>query len=644
MEWPKDDMHYTRECKHYEHPIPSREYLLSHISKQYSQGASMDDLLNDFDVDNEDLVDAYYTRINAMLRHAQLKENHQGLLIPHPQLRHAEGRIQAKRGKLFIASEAFRKPPILPKRHCHNLQDGDVVEFYWRESTRHPRAIDIWITHLLSRAAQLEDMETRQTIINCVAEQHEIPREWPENLPQQPKALHHDHLDKTNLAFVTIDGETSQDFDDAVYAEQQQEHRFRLWVAIADVGAYVAPDSPLDKEAALRGNSVYFPGFVIPMLPENLSNDLCSLKPHVERLTWIAEMDIDHGQVQQAKFYPAHIESKARLTYTQVEHFLQNAGEKIDPTLHPSLRALDALAKDFRCTREKRGALDFERQEVGFDFNASGKVSGIKRLKHLWSHSLIEECMIAANVSAARWLTESGYAIPHRIHPAPEKTQIDELKVFLQPFGLQLPKEFNPKSLSTLLLQTKDLPNSDTLHLQILRTLSQARYHAKPDQHFGLALTHYAHFTSPIRRYADLLLHRALRACYHNQPLDNDTLDAQCEHLSQTDRRAEEAGRDVYAHLKCQWMQQYLGQTFCARIISTTTFGIFVEIDDYPVEGLVHITQLPNDYYDFDEASRQLIGRRAGRVFSMGDRLRVQLVKVDTLKKQIDFIWVGDVG
>lgn len=483
---------------------------------------------------------------------------------------------------------------------------------------------------------------------------HGIPDQWPTDvsvdvakIPQQvSKQQIKGRTDLRNLPFVTIDGEDAKDFDDAVYCYAKPKGGFQLYVAIADVSHYVPQDSSLDKEAARRGNSVYFPGRVIPMLPEALSNGICSLNPQVDRLCMVAEMAISaEGKISRSRFYRAVIHSHARLTYTQVGNWL-DAGKTDEQhqALWTELKNLYDLYKIFLVTRKNRGAMDFDSTETKIEFDEHKKIQCIVPVIRNDAHKLIEECMLAANVATARFLEKAKIPTLYRVHAAPEQDKIVALRQFLGEFGLQLSggKKPQPKDFQKTLFSIGDRPEKHLIETVMLRSLKQAQYVEVNDGHFGLAYTAYTHFTSPIRRYPDLLIHRAIGHLLDTQSADDfaynhEDMNRFGKHSSMTERRADEATRDVVSWLKCEYMQDKLGQVFKGHISAVTSFGIFVELDEIFVEGLVHVTSLKNDYYKFDAIKHRLVGDRSGMVYGLGDPMTILVARVDLDERKIDF-------
>ena len=487
--------------------------------------------------------------------------------------------------------------------------------------------------------------------IEIALRKHDLPFEFSPSVLEETKSLP-DKVKKTewagrkdirDLPLVTIDGETARDFDDAVFAEKKG-RGWRLVVAIADVSHYVRPGMALDREAMERGNSVYFPRRVIPMLPEKLSNGLCSLNPEVERLAMVCDMEISmSGVIKDYSFYPAVFRSKARLTYNQVWGWL--SGESVPETeihrsLQPQMQALYALFKVLLKARHKRGAIDFETIETMMLFNEQGKIDNIVPISRNDAHRVIEECMLAANVCASAFLEENKQPCLYRIHEGPTPEKLDGLRSFLQEFGLGLPGGESPtaKDYGVLLEKIKPRPDAQLLQTVMLRSLRQAMYSPDNVGHFGLSYEHYTHFTSPIRRYPDLLVHRSIKAVLDGQRYTPGKWDDIGLHCSSTERRADEATRDVNNWLKCYYMRDRIGEEFEGTIAGVVPFGIFVALDSVYVEGLVHVSELGEDYFQFDKVKHQMLGERSGQRYRLGDRLRVKLVRSDLETGRIDFV------
>jgi ribonuclease R len=488
--------------------------------------------------------------------------------------------------------------------------------------------------------------------IEIALRKHALPFEFSKEaqaqaarLPTEVRAADRkERVDLTSLPLVTIDGETAKDFDDAVFCERKGRD-FRLVVAIADVSHYVRDGDPIDLDARERGTSVYFPRRVIPMLPEELSNELCSLKPAVDRLCMVCDMEVTSaGKIKGYKFYPAVMHSRARLTYTQVWGWLETPAKATPPearALLPHLTNLYALYHALAASRDRRGAIDFDTVELSLEFDEHGKITRIVPAPRNDAHKLIEECMLAANVCTAEFLAEHKHAALYRVHEGPPPDKLVALRDFLKTSALQLGGGAlpSPADYAKLLDQIRDRPDFALLQTVLLRSLSQAQYRPENEGHFGLAYEAYAHFTSPIRRYPDLLVHRAIKAVlagkrYVPSRMSWDELGAQ---TSMTERRADDAARDVTNWLKCHFMLDKVGFEYEGTISGVTSFGLFVTLDGLNIDGLVHITELGRDYFHYDAGRHALIGERAGRTFQLADRIRVRVARVDMEQTKIDF-------
>lgn len=449
------------------------------------------------------------------------------------------------------------------------------------------------------------------------------------------------YKDLTKLNFVTIDGETAKDFDDAVFATPNG-NEIKLMVAIADVSSYVKNNSKLDKEAFDRGNSIYFPRRVIPMLPEKLSNGLCSLNPNVNRLTMICDMVIDRdGFIKKYKFYPAIINSKARLTYNLVNDILYNKDSNCINNNKKIINDLENLKKVYEqlfSQRTRRGAIEFNSVETNIVFDDEGKISYIHPVERNEAHRIIEECMLAANVSAAAFLLKDNGNGIYRNHEIPKDEKLEHLRSFISEFGLYMGGGDKPNSrhFTELLKKIEKRADSHLLQTIILRSMQQATYGEENKGHFGLAYDAYTHFTSPIRRYPDLIVHRLIKEKIKKNKIKINNISKIAEHCSQTERKAEEATRDVQDWLKSYFMKDKIGQIFDGTISSVTGFGLFVDLDNIYIEGLVHVTELGNDYYTFDKSKQAIIGERSKISYRLGDRLKVKLIRVDMDSSRID--------
>ena len=527
--------------------------------------------------------------------------------------------------------------------------------------------------------------------IDVAIRNHDIPHEWPLEVTQAAnrfgaevaEADKRNRVDLRATPFVTIDGEDARDFDDAVFVEARKGGGWRLSVAIADVSHYVTPGSALDQEAEKRGTSVYFPGHVVPMLPEALSNGLCSLNPQVDRLTMVCEMTISaRGNLSGYRFFEGVICSHARLTYTQVGALLEepqsDLGRQVArdyAALVPHLQELHRLYRVLRAARSERGAIDFETTETKIEFGSERKIQRIVPVVRNDAHKLIEECMLSANVATARFLQKLNIPALYRVHQGPKAKKLESLRGFLGELGLDLGggDKPTPSHYDKLLGSIGDRPDAHVIQTMMLRSLSQAVYTPDNEGHFGLAFPAYAHFTSPIRRYPDLLVHRAIRSVIRgaesgslfkramktvtgrgvdpvqrvkgaetldpsqSYPYDMAAMLALGEHCSMAERRADAAGWDVLAWLKCEFMQDCIGEEFVGVVNGVTNFGLFVELKDIYVEGLIHVTALQGDYYHFDAGKQRLTGERTRVSYRLGDELQVRVARVDLDERKIDF-------
>jgi len=455
--------------------------------------------------------------------------------------------------------------------------------------------------------------------------------------------------DLRKLPLVTIDGADSRDFDDAVYAESIRWGGWRLVVAIADVSHYVRYGTELDLEARARATSVYFPDRVIPMLPEHLSNHLCSLMPNVDRLAFVCDMRVSRsGKLSKTRFYEAVIRSHARLTYDETWNYLQNpktgASAAMTPAVCKSLQHLHTVYNILKAARDKRGALDFRSGEVKARIGDDGRIDGFYSVTRNDAHRLIEECMVAANVEAAVALRIAKAGSLYRVHGQPEDKRVTELQKVLNSLqvGAQFSEKPTPREFRALVDRLHARPDGLLLESLVIRSLAQAVYQQTNIGHFGLALEEYAHFTSPIRRYPDLLVHRAIKAAVlphsaSGHKYSTAELQALGQESSQRERRADDAGRDVMSYLRCLYLQPRVGETFDATISSALEFGLFVTLKEMPIDGLVHISAIPGDYWELEAGGMGLVGERTGRRWQMGDAVRVRLSRVDLAQRQVDF-------
>jgi len=521
--------------------------------------------------------------------------------------------------------------------------------------------------------------------IEVAIRSYNIPFVWPEDAvveaqkfaPEPSESDKQNRIDIRPLPLVTIDGEDARDFDDAVYCEPRKGGGWRLWVAIADVSHYVTVGGALDREAQVRGNSVYFPDRVVPMLPEALSNGLCSLKPKVDRLCMVSEMTVSSaGKITGYQFYEAVMHSQARLTYTIVaamldaEHPEHHALRSQYKAVVPHVEELHRLYHALRAARDERGAIDFETVETKVVFSKDRKIERIVPVVRNDAHKLIEECMLAANVATAELLEKMKLPALYRVHEGPPAERLLALRKFIGELGLNLGggEKPTPGDYQKLLDEVQDRPDLNVIQTVMLRSLSQARYQAENHGHFGLNYPAYTHFTSPIRRYPDLLVHRAIRFLLRGggggkgvigkllgarkglrpaegaQPLkaaaiypyDEKQLHQLGESCSATERRADEATRDVMAWLKCEYLQDRVGETYEGLVTAVTGFGLFVELSDLYVEGLVHVSSLESDYYHFDQIKHRLVGEKSGRFFQLGDKVTVKVARVNLDDRKVD--------
>ncbi len=564
---------------------------------------------------------------------------------------HVAGRYYFENGVGFVVADNKRvnQDILVPNELTSGAEDGQlvVVEIQEYPSQRHQavgRVIEILGDHL---APGME--------IDVAIRSHDLPQEWSsvvkdesEALPAEvPEESKQGRTDLRHLSLVTIDGEDTMDFDDAVYCEPHGKG-WRLIVAIADVSHYVKPGTALDDEAYLRGNSVYFPGRVIPMIPEALSNGLCSINPEVDRLCMVCDMEVTtHGKLENYSFYPGLMRSHARLTYNKVAGILVDQDTELREQYAPQVPMLEHLHVLFKVMleqRQKRGAIDFDTTETRIVFGENKKIEQIVPVQRNDAHRLIEECMLMANVATASFLQKHKIPILYRVHDKPKLEKLTALREFLGELGLSLKGGDTPEAshYGELLGQIKERPDAHLIQTVLLRSMNQAVYSPDNHGHFGLAYEAYTHFTSPIRRYPDLLVHRAIRHILSGQPVEEfhyglEDMVILGEHCSMTERRADDATRDAMDWLKCEYMMDKVGQDFDGIITSVTGFGLFIELSDIYVEGLVHVTGLGDDYFQFDPSHHRMIGERTHKIYRLGDKVRVQVARVDLDDRKIDF-------
>lgn len=549
--------------------------------------------------------------------------------------------------ELLPFDRKFTENLHIPEDCVGKAQAGDIVEVeILREQEKaHDAPLKAKIKEVLG------DISTPGIEIDIAMRKCGIPHVWPQAVLTECEKwgtsvnIAHQEMreNMTDLDLVTIDGEDAKDFDDAVYCEPTKTGGWRLWVAIADVSHYVKPGSALDKEAYLRGNSTYFPGCAIPMLPEALSNGLCSLKPQVPRLCIVCQMHIDSkGKITRSKFYKGLMRSKARLTYTEVAEILRG-NETLKETYKPLLPALEALHNVYQALyqqRKIRGAIDFDTVETRILFDGKGKIKNIVPQVRNVAHKMIEESMLAANECAAKFIHKHQHGTLYRVHDRPVPDKLAALRQFLAELKLDLPgkKQPSPKDFSSLVARIAHREDKHLIETVLLRSLSQAQYSPKNIGHFGLAYPLYLHFTSPIRRYPDLMVHRTIVDILTGKKakISIEELAKRGTHCSETERRSDEATRDASLALKCHFMQDKVGEQYHGVVTGVASFGLFVELKDVYVEGLLHVTGLGNDYFVFDAAHHRMVGERTRKVYRLGDNVEVKVVRVDAEAKKID--------
>lgn len=589
------------------------------------------------------------------------------------------GRYYCEKGYGILVPDSKRvvHEILIPDQHAGNAQDG---QFVVAEITEYPSSRRKAIARIVE---VLGDSSTPGLEIEVALRSHDIPHVFPQAVEKETSRFADEisekelrgRADLRDVPFVTIDGEDAKDFDDAVYARANPKGGWTLFVAIADVSHYVTIGSALDEEAITRATSVYFPGHVIPMLPEKLSNGLCSLKPKVDRLTMVCEMEIAaSGEMTDYCFYEAVIHSHARMTYNEVSDILEEAENDSRRSIQATLRKrhesligdfenLYALFHALRTVRDNSGAMDFDTTETRIVFGENRKIREIVPVFRNDAHRIIEECMLCANVAAARLLESSKLPALYRVHEGPNPDKLENLRMFLKELDLHLPggDKPEPADYQYVLKQMAGRPDRILLQTMLIRSLMQAVYQPENLGHFGLGYDAYAHFTSPIRRYPDLLVHRAIRYLIRNKPsahakkhdgaadlpkkaiypFELKDMVELGEICSTSERRADAASYSVIDALKCEYMQDRVGDEFIGTVTSVTSFGLFVELNDIYVEGLVHISELSNDYYHFDPVHHRLTGERSQNAYRLGDSVEVKVVRVDLNDKKIDLQMVG---
>lgn len=570
-------------------------------------------------------------------------------VIKH-QVQQVIGELCEHEGEFFVQPSApnTHQPITLEKELVDHagLKVGDAVRIAIDD---YPSREEFATGHVVKSMA---DQADTQIIIPATILEYGLPYEFPEAVVQEAEAFKEpaakdrkDRIDLRDLPLVTIDGEDARDFDDAVYAEKRPGGGYRVVVAIADVSHYVKVDHPLDDEAQQRGTSVYFPHYVLPMLPEALSNGLCSLNPHVDRLCMVCDLTLTRaGKVTKYDFYPSVMHSQARLTYTQVAQYLGGDTQALPDhkAVHKSINTLFQLYQTLLKLREQRHAMEFETVETYMTFDDKNAIKEILPRTRNDAHRLIEECMLLANVAAADFALKNDIPMLYRVHEAPEFSRTQKVRDYVKLLGLSFPEQPTQADYQRVIEATKDRIDATSIHAVLLRSMMQAYYSPKNAGHYGLAYEAYTHFTSPIRRYPDLLLHRAIKAKLANKPypLQGAALDAAGEHFSSTERRADEASRDVTSWLKCHYMQQHIGEDFAGVVTTVTDFGLFITLSDLYVDGMIHISQLGDDYFVYDAPLQRLTGQHHGKIFALGDKVQVKVAGVNLEERKIDFVLV----
>ena len=702
------DPHYLREAEKYESPIPSREHILSFIQKRPKSKRQLFELLSIEDEQKK----AFERRLRAMVRDKQLSCNKNGVYRPFSNRGLISGTVIAnpkgfgfvsldKGGKdLRLSSQQMKlvfhgdkvKVRLLNRKldaeivqvtqtvktlvgrlhinqdECYVIVDDrrikheiDIVELIEGCADNQVVVVDVLNSPTLEKNASgritsiIGNYLDEGVEVDSAIHRHEIPaifgdKALEESAKLPNKVLTKDkkgRVDITHLELVTIDGEDSRDFDDAVYAIPSK-NGWKLMVAIADVSHYVKEGSQLDAESLERGNSVYFPHRVVPMLPESISNGLCSLNPELERLCMVCEMEIDSlGSLLEYKFYSAVMLSHARLTYTEVNEMLENKKSKLRKKykkIENNIDFLYGLYQTLRISRQKRGVMDFDRIESQILFDDQGKIENIVARKRNDAHRLIEECMLMANQAAAKYLQKENEDFLYRVHPKPTPEKVEITRQFLTAIDLRLDGGLEPESsdFAKLLKNASGREDENIIKTVVLRTMKQATYTPNNEGHFGLAFEDYAHFTSPIRRYPDLLVHRAIKRALSNKHRERSNKMVELgAHLSMTERRADDASRDVEQWLKCEYMRDKVGESFNGVISGVAGFGLFVELTEIFVEGLISVRDLKEDYFIYDDVHHQLSGQRGGRIYRLGDLIKVKVASVNLDDRKIEFVPVS---
>lgn len=708
------DPFLSREKQRYEHPLPSREWIIELLERK-GVPSKIESLARELSITEDEYV-FFERRLKAMARDGQVLINRRGAVCAADKLDLVKCRVEAHKDGFGFAVPLMPTGEgdfVLYERQMRGVMHGDIVTVrpagIDRRGRREGTVLDI-VERAQSKVVgrfymdrgvailEPEDKRLNQSIvlepdsvarfkpesgqvivgkievypeqnrpavakiievlgdyadsgmeIEIAVRKHHLPHQFSEACAKAAKKIPvhvrksdlKGRVDLRDLPLVTIDGETARDFDDAVFAEKVGRN-YRLVVAIADVSHYVRPDDVIDADAQERSTSVYFPRRVIPMLPENLSNGICSLNPDVERLCMVCDMVVTYaGNIKEYRFYPAVMRSHARLTYNQVWKWISDG---ID---HPYKAQIDTLYKLFKILQKKRferGAVEFESVETQMIFDDNGKIEKIVPVVRNDAHKLIEECMLAANVCAAEFLLKNKHTALFRNHLGPTPEKLATLREQLGLLGLQLGGGDNPspKDYAALAEQFKGRPDAELLQVMMLRSMQQAVYEPHCEGHFGLAYEAYAHFTSPIRRYPDLTVHRAIKAVLNRQTYTpNKSWQVLGGHTSFCERRADDAGRDVENWLKTYYMRDKVGEVFEGKISGMTSFGIFVTLDGIHIDGLVHISDLGEDYFNFRPEIMAIEGERSGIRFNMGDRVAIKVVRADLDTGKVDFVLIA---
>ena len=695
------DPNYKTELQKYDNPIPSREFILSFIKKRKLSHKQLTQVLELKTEQKKPLIN----RLRAMVRDKQLSCSKEGIyrIFSNRGLFTGEiianqkgfGFVKLDKGgkdlrlnsqqmlsclhgdkvKVRVLNQRLDAEVVQVIQSCSNIVGRLIIEngtglikvddkkflrkikvinlskkyknnnIVIAEIVKSPTVNSLAECKILSVLGDIssEGIEVKSALVRL-----KIPHKFNEESLSQLQKIPTTVLEKdkkgrkdlTDLTFITIDGNDSKDFDDAVYCELTNKG-WKLFVAIADVAHYIKTNTSLDKEALDRGNSVYFPRLVVPMLPEKISNGLCSLNEKVERLAIVCEMNIDSiGNLENYKFYNSVISSKARLTYDFVGDFLAKKQDIKNKKISNNILNLYGIYQSLKISREKRGVMDFDRIESKIIFDDNGRIKNIIASKRNDSHKIIEECMLVANQSAALFLNKHNESFLYRSHPLPTNEKIQTTRKFLAGIGLTLSGGDCPtsKNFAKTLKQANGRVDENIIKTIILRTMKQASYTQENLGHFGLAFDDYTHFTSPIRRYSDLLVHRGIKRILAKKKAQDIDIGAIGEHISMTERRADEASRDVEKWLKCEYMQSRVGQTFSGVISSIANFGIFVELENLFIEGLVSLRDLNDDYYIYNENNISLTGRASGKSYKLGDEIKVLIAKVDLEDRQITLV------